>query len=263
MDFNQQVAAQYRTSVNLDVRIHVYKRFSTNKYPWMWWVFDHFEFPSVCRILEVGCGLGKLWLENAHRIGPNWEIILSDFSDAMLGKTKANLASVQGKFRFEKLDVEDIPFDGDTFDAVIANHMLYYAVDLERALSELHRVLRVGGKLYASTNSMRHMKEVDDLLVAFRGGERPIASVLRRFNLDNGYEFLKRYFAEVQLHHRTNSLLIDDPVALTAFCLSVVRAEISQERQSAFAEYIERIMEECEGKFSIVKDAGLFITVKA
>lgn len=229
----------------------------------MWWVFDHFEFPPVWRVLEVGCGLGKLWLENAHRIGPEWEIILSDFSDIMLGKTKANLAGVQGKFRFEKLRVEDIPFDAATFDAVIANHMLYYAASLDRALSELHRVLRVGGKLYASTNSMRHLKEIDDLFVAFRGGERPIASILERFNLDNGYGFLKRYFQEVQLCRRTNSLLINDPVALTAFCLSIVRAEVSQERQSAFAEYIERIMQECEGKFSVVKDAGLFIAVKA
>src|SRR5574341_873181 len=155
MDFNQQVAAQYRTSVNLDVRIHVYERFSTNKYPWMWWVFDHFEFPPVCRILEVGCGLGKLWLENAHRIGLGWEIILSDFSDTMLGKTQANLVAVPGKFQCKKFGVEDIPFDPNTFDGVIANHMLYYAASLDTALSELHRVLRPGGKLYASTNSMR------------------------------------------------------------------------------------------------------------
>jgi SAM-dependent methyltransferase len=263
MDFNQQVAAQYRTSANLDVRIHIYERFSTNKYPWMWWVFNHFDFPSVCRILEVGCGLGKLWLENASRIGKSWEITLSDFSDTMLGKTRANLAGIESKFQFKTFGVEDIPFETDTFDAVIANHMLYYAANLDRALSELHRVLRSGGKLYASTNSMRHLKEIDDLFVAFRGGERPIASILERFNLDNGCEFLKRYFREVQLCHRTNSLIINDPSALTAFCLSLVRAEISQERQPAFAKYIERIMKECDGKFNIAKDAGLFIAIKA
>jgi len=262
MVFNQQVTAQYRTSVNLEVRIHIYERFSTNKYPWMWWVFDHFEFPCVCHILELGCGLGKLWLKNAHRIGPDWEIILSDFSDTMLGKTQANLMGIQGKFQFKKFGVEDIPFAPDTFDVVIANHMLYYAVDLDRALSEIHRVLHPGGKLYASTNSMKHLKEIDDLLVAFRGGERPIVSVLEKFNLDNGLDILKRHFREVNLCRRANSLLINDPVALTSFCLSIMRAEISQDRQAAFAKYIERIMNECEGKFSIVKAAGLFIAVK-
>jgi SAM-dependent methyltransferase len=212
---------------------------------------------------RIGCGLGKLWLENAHRIGPDWEIILSDFSDAMLGKTRANVERVPGKLQFEKFGVEDIPFGQDTFDAIIANHMLYYAANLDKALSQLHRVLRGGGKLYASTNSRRHLRESDDLFIAFRGGERPIASILERFNLDNGYEFLKRYFPEVQVCRRTNSLLINDFAALTAFCLSVVRAEISQERQTAFAEYIERTLEECGGKFSVAKDAGLLIAVKA
>jgi len=67
----------------------------------------------------------------------------------------------------------------------------------------------------------------------------------------------------VNLCRRANSLLINDPVALTSFCLSIMRAEISQDRQAAFAKYIERIMNESEGKFSIAKDAGLFIAVKA
>jgi ubiquinone/menaquinone biosynthesis C-methylase UbiE len=263
MAFIQQVAAQYQTSINLDVRIHVYEQFSTNKYPWMWWVFDHFELPQVCHILEVGCGVGKLWLKNAHRICPGWEIILSDFSDAMLEKTRANLASVQGKFQFKKFGVEEIPFGPNTFDAVVANHMLYYAVSLDRALGEIHRVLRPNGKLYASTNGMRHLKEIDDLFVAFRGGTRPILSVLEKFNLDNGSDFLKHHFRDVKLCRRNNSLLINDPVVLTAFCLSLMRAEISQDRQPAFAKYIEQTMHKCDGKFSVIKDAGLFIAVKA
>lgn len=262
MVFNQQVTRQYQTSVNLDVRIHIYERFSTNKYPWMWWVFDHFDFPPVCRILEVGCGLGQLWLKNAERIEPDWEIMLSDFSGAMLGKTRANLRGIEGKFQFQKLNVEDIPFNRNSFDVVIANHMLYYATNLDRALNEIQRVLNPGGKLYASTNSMRHLKEIDDLLVAFRGGTRPILSVLEKFNLDNGCDVLKRYLSEVTLYHRTNSLLIDDPVALTAFCLSIMRAEIPPERQPAFSQYIEQIMHEHGGKISIAKDAGLFIATK-
>lgn len=141
--------------------------------------------------------------------------------------------------------------------------MLYCVGNLDRALSELYRVMQRGGKLYASTNSMRHLTEIDDLFLAFKGGERPIASVLQKFNLDNGIDVLKRYFGDVQLYRRTNSLLIDDPVALTAFCLSIMRAEIPQDKQPAFAEYIERVMGECGGKFSVAKDAGLFMAVKA
>ena len=260
---NQQVVEQYRTSANLDVRIDIHERFSTNKYRWMWWVFDHFEFPPVCRILEVGCGVGKLWLENAHRIGTDWEIMVSDFSEAMLEKTQANLTGVPGKFDFRVFGVEDIPFGPDTFDAVIANHMLYYAVDLSRALAEIHRVLRPGGKLYASTNGMGHFKEIDDLIVEFRGGSRPIASVIETFSLDTGRDFLECYFGKVQLDRQANSLLINNPAALTTFCMSVTRAEIPEDRRPAFAEYIEQKMCDCGGEMILAKDAGLFVAVKA
>src|SRR5215217_4049270 len=182
MDIAQQLIHQYGTSQNLAVRIDVHERFSTNPYRWMPWVFDHFDFPEPCRVLELGCGVGKLWLENADRIRPTWTITVSDFSAAMLEKTKANLADVHADFDFRQINVEHIPFEPETFDAVIANHMLYYARDLDRAIAEIGRVLKPGGRLYASTNGMRHLKEIDDLIVNFRGGERLIASVITTFN---------------------------------------------------------------------------------
>lgn len=259
----QQLAEQYRTSAALDARIDIHERFSVNQYRWMLWVFDHFDFPPVCRILEVGCGVGKLWLENAHRIGREWEVTLSDFSDGMLEKSKDNLASISGKFDFKVFSVQSIPYPPESFDAVIANHMLYYAADLDKALSEIHRILRPGGTLYASTNGINHLREMDDLIVGFRGGTRPIESVIQAFNLENGHDFLKRYFQAVKLERQENGLLISDSAALTAFCLSLTRAEISEDRRNAFARYIKRKIREGRGQLRIVKDAGLFIAVKA
>jgi hypothetical protein len=60
MDIGQQAAQQYGISNNLTVRIDLHERFSTNSYRWMLWVFDHFDLPEPCRILELGCGVGKL-----------------------------------------------------------------------------------------------------------------------------------------------------------------------------------------------------------
>jgi len=53
----------------------------------------------------------------------------------MLGKTQTNLAGIQGKFQVKKFGVEEIPFDSNTFDAVIASHILYYAANLGRHLA--------------------------------------------------------------------------------------------------------------------------------
>jgi SAM-dependent methyltransferase len=262
MDITQQVIHQYGTSQNLAARIDVHERFSTNPYHWMLWVFDHFEFPEPCRILELGCGVGKLWLENAHRIRPTWAITVSDFSAAMLAKTKANLTEVHADFDFQKIDVEHIPFEPETFDAVIANHMLYYARDLDRAIAEIGRVLKPGGRLYASTNGLRHLKEIDDLIVDFRGGDRPIASIITTFNLDTGRDVLARHFAYVDIDRQANALRVTDPEALIVYCLSMTRAAIPQERRPAFSSYIAQHVQAHGGTLDIEKDGGLFIAIK-
>ena len=88
MTSQKLIAEQYRDSSNLDVRIGFHERFSINKYPWMRWVFDHFEFPPSCYILELGCGAGNLWVENSDRIREDWEIVISDASPGMLDKAR-------------------------------------------------------------------------------------------------------------------------------------------------------------------------------
>jgi len=62
-----------------------------------------------------------------------------------LAKTKASLTDVHRAFDFQQVDAEHIPFGSQTFDAVIANHMLYYAHDLNAAIAEIARVLKLGG----------------------------------------------------------------------------------------------------------------------
>jgi ubiquinone/menaquinone biosynthesis C-methylase UbiE len=262
MDIAQQLIHQYGTSNNLAVRIDVHERFSTNPYRWMLWVFDHLNLPEPCRVLELGCGVGKLWLENAYRIRPTWDITVSDFSAAMLAATKANLAPVHGSFDFQQIDVERIPFGPSTFDAVIANHMLYYARDADAAVAEICRVLKPGGTLYASTNGMNHLKEIDDLIVDFRGGARPIASVIRMFNLDTGRDALARHFQRVDTYKQENALRITEAEALIAFCLSIARADIPEQNHRAFADYVAQHVQAHGGTLHIEKDAGLFVAVK-
>ena len=127
---------QYRTADNLAARIRLHDSFSTNTYGWFRWIFDHFELPEGCRILELGCGPGDLWRENAGRIHSSWEIVLSDFSEGMVTEAQKNLAGCPQTSTFAVIDAQELPFGGDCFDAVIANHCLYHFPDLGKALSD-------------------------------------------------------------------------------------------------------------------------------
>ena len=57
---------QYKNASNLEARIQLHQRFSTNTYGWTRWVFDQFDLPPVCRILDWVAALAicgpKTWI---------------------------------------------------------------------------------------------------------------------------------------------------------------------------------------------------------
>ena len=75
---------QYRDAANLNARINLHTRFTTNPYDWFRFIFDHFTLPDNATLVELGCGPGMLWVRNLERIPPCWDITLSDFSPGML-----------------------------------------------------------------------------------------------------------------------------------------------------------------------------------
>ena len=78
-------------------------------------------------------------------------MVLSDFSPGMLREAQNEIGGVHPRMDFMQIDAQSIPFKDRTFDVIIANQMLYHVPDMERALSEIHRVLRSPGILYAAT----------------------------------------------------------------------------------------------------------------
>lgn len=86
MRSHKLMTEQYQNSSNLDALIQLHSGFSTNKYDWSLWVFDRFHLPTSSRILELGCGTGKLWRENLNRIPTSLSITLSEFQMCMFLK---------------------------------------------------------------------------------------------------------------------------------------------------------------------------------
>lgn len=58
-----------------------------------------------------------------------------------------------------KIDITDIPFEDGSFDFAIANHMLYHVPDLDKAIGEVHRVLKPDGVFYATTTGGRGLSD--------------------------------------------------------------------------------------------------------
>lgn len=257
---------QYRDASNLNARIALHERFSTNTYDWRLWVFDQFTFPRSARLLEIGCGPGHLWQRNLHRIPKGWKIILSDFSPGMLDEAWRALHAYDKNFQFEVIDAQSIPYPDGYFDGVIANHMLYHVPNRTKALAEISRVLEPGGKLYAATNGEKHMVELDQLILRFN---RPLGEILlahnqRQFTLENGAEQLAPYFDHIELRPYEDSLNITEAAPLVAYILSMVNIktlQLEQEQVDALENLIRQELAQ-KGAIHIQKSVGLFIAEK-
>jgi len=95
-------------------------------------------------VLDVAAGTGNASLAAARR---GCRVTSTDFVPAMLDGGRRRAAAEGMKIEFREADVEDLPLEDDSFDAVISCVGVQYAPNQERAAAEMMRVCRLGGKI--------------------------------------------------------------------------------------------------------------------
>jgi len=255
------LANQYRDGTNLNARILLHQKFSTNPYGWFRWVFDQLDLPGQCRILELGCGAGTLWFQNLNRIPPGWELILSDFSPGMLNQAQENL-NRQRSFSFKEVDARStpLPFETDFFDGVIANHMLFHVPEKPPLFAEIRRILKPGGHFYATTIGERHMIEMAELIGKFEPDSEHWDQMAESFTLENGASQLASWFSKVDLRRYEDALAVTQAAPLVDYILSGWE-NLAGDRRTQLRELVDQEMELREGVFFTTKDSGIFEAV--
>lgn len=254
---------QYKDDSNLDARIQIHVRFSTNPQDWFHWMVAHFDLPPGSRILELGCGPGVMWQRNIAQIDPSWQVTLSDFSPGMVAAAQNNIGKPGAHFEYRVIDAQDIPFEAATFDVVIANHMLYHVPDLSKALGEIRRVLKSGGRLYASTVGRHHMAELHQLVIQVAGDDFPWKDGRpeRLFLLETGGACLAAHFEQVERHRFDDSLHITEIEPLMDYYHSMpVLFGLSDEVAVKLRALVTAEMA-ANGAIDVTKASGLFTAV--
>lgn len=254
------IIEQYKNAKNLNDRISLHEKYSTNKQGWFNWLFNQIDFSKVNRLLELGCGNGKLWQKNRIDLR-NREIFLSDISEGMVEEVRNKLGS---DFNCIVADAEKIPFKDFYFDSIIANHVLFYLNDLNLGIKEISRVLRPNGILYCSTYGKNHMKEITEIVQNFDSRiNLSNHSLYDIFGLENGEDILSKYFSNIQRMDYQDSLEITESKPLVDYIMSCHgnQNEILGPRLNEFKEYIEELLKN-NGKIVVTKQAGLFVCRK-
>jgi demethylmenaquinone methyltransferase/2-methoxy-6-polyprenyl-1,4-benzoquinol methylase len=95
------------------------------------------------RALDVATGTGDLAVELAGRVGPEGEVVGSDFSERMLELAREKAPGL----RFEQGNALALPYDDDSFDAATVGFGARNFSDLAQGLREMTRVVRPGGRV--------------------------------------------------------------------------------------------------------------------
>jgi len=199
-----QLREQYSDTSRLRTRIETHRRFSERSESFLGWVVDGLDVGSGNLVLDAGCGYGACFDELRRR---GARMIGIDRSAAMVrkaprpGGTGSPLGIGVG-------DLQELPIADGAMDRVLANYVLFHLPDLSRALREIRRVLKPGGRAVLTTNASDSQAALIALhdLAARAAGYTPRPRRTRRFTeLDEPH--VAAEFAQCRLDTWDDALL--------------------------------------------------------
>jgi SAM-dependent methyltransferase len=179
-------------------------------------VLDRAELAGTETILDVGCGNGTYLAELVRR-GHTGPIVGIDRSPAMARRSAAHAATAIA-------DAQALPLADDSVDVVLSMHMLYHVPDIDRAISELRRVVRPGGTAMVTTNGPGHTREVKQLFAAaahrLSGVQVDVDWDTRRFAPAEAQRLLGAVFNSITVYEMSDTMPVRDPSVLVDYVAS-------------------------------------------
>lgn len=250
----EAVQKQYESTTNLNTRISIHDKYSVNKQGFGNWIVSHYQINEGMRILELGCGTGDMWKDQINLLEKCSELVLTDFSDAMIKTAHDNIGDFPN-VTYRVVDIQEIPFEANDFDIVIANMMLYHVPDLQKGLSEVKRVLKENGKFYCATYGEHGIIEyVAGLLESYGVEDRENKS----FTLQNGRKMLAQYFSSVEMFEYIDSLEVTNIDDMLDYIYSLSSmTDVSYIERNVIKKVLEENM--ADGILKVPKEYGMFV----
>jgi ubiquinone/menaquinone biosynthesis C-methylase UbiE len=231
-------------------------------------LFDTAKIRSGEKIVDVACGTGLISFRALEATGESGLVIGTDISDKMVviaseEARENNLTNI----KFERMDAEELMLDNDLFDLALCALGLMYVPDPVKALKEMHRLLKAGGRCAVAVWGKRNSCGWADI---FEIVDKRVSSEVcpMFFNMGNGSVLEKSFemagFSNIYiekidavLHYDTAeeacaAAFEGGPVALVYFKFSDdVKKEVRQEYLSSIEQYKKDKAYDVPGEFIV------------
>jgi demethylmenaquinone methyltransferase/2-methoxy-6-polyprenyl-1,4-benzoquinol methylase len=156
-------------------------------------------------VLDLAGGTGDLTREFARIVGEQGHVVLADINAAMLEHGRGRLvdAGIAGNVGIARVDAENLPFGDNSFDRLTIAFGLRNVTDKDRALAEMYRVLKPGGKVLI----LEFSRPLDVIKPAYDLYSFKVLPLLGRFVAGDADSY--RYLAESIRMHPDQETLLD------------------------------------------------------
>ncbi|MGJ3237189.1 MAG: class I SAM-dependent methyltransferase [Anaerolineae bacterium] len=204
------IRKHYATDNHLRIRQTIHDTYTVPDRSFADWALDRVPWHGGERLLDVGCGNGLYYSKLKQR-----QIELDYYGVDLMPSMLVNHPLAGDPQRALLGNAESLPFPDDSFDIVMANHMLHHVEHIDHALLEFQRVLAPGGLVVIATNSMSTMPELQVLMrraivLLTRSGAASVRAPempTDRFALENGIRVLSRHFYAIVRHDLPSALV--------------------------------------------------------
>ncbi len=144
---------------------------------------EQFSKGSPLKILDVGCGTGH-YIEQL--LSRNHNVFGNDVAFGMLTKSKAKYYRLNQFHKLSLSNIEQLPFQDSSFDAVLCIGVIEYLPDIHKALKELSRIVKPDGRIFLSAPNLLSIKFLTDPYYLKRGADYILHKIgLRKINAGN------------------------------------------------------------------------------
>jgi ubiquinone/menaquinone biosynthesis C-methylase UbiE len=213
------------TTTDLLTRIDIHNKFGGRDIDQ--WILEVLDLQKGIKILDVGCGAGKQCFSFFNYLKSETDITGGDVNAELLAQARLENKKTGERVNFIDLNFNQrFPVEDNTFDLASCCFAIYYAEDIPFTISEMHRVLKPGGRLFTTGPMPTNKQLFYDIIRAATGKTIPPMPGSSRYSTQI-YSAVKNTFSQVDLKIFENPLNFEDVDPFLAY----TRASLSEDRK--------------------------------
>ena len=241
----------------MNARASLHQHFANKD--WFGWLAQRLGFRPDESVLDIGCGPGWFWteIEKSQQLPDNF--MLLDKSHAMVAEVKEKFGE---RVKAQVGRAEALPFADETFDSLVAMHVLYHVPDPTKALKEAQRVLKPGGSLFVTTNSKRNLLELGEISSAALGGSS-VDLGAQVFDVEKAEQLAVDVFGNRSVELFTDTYRCTNAEIVAASLLSSPRGlKASTNQKEKLLRLLKKEIEKGRGAIMAHRESGLITATK-